>query len=150
MAGFKGKYEHAVDDKGRVSLPSKIRKYLAPEANDSFVITLGYENCLDLYPLDVWNAFEAQMLTRLNRHDAPDRDYIRRLMMSAHEVTLDKQARIMIPQEHMELAGISAQVIILGALDHIELWGPEHFRTYTNHLEQQPIETVAARVMGGR
>jgi AbrB family looped-hinge helix DNA binding protein len=49
MAGFKGKYEHTVDDKGRVSLPSKIRKSLNPEANDSFVITRGYENSLVLY-----------------------------------------------------------------------------------------------------
>ncbi|MFA6233077.1 MAG: division/cell wall cluster transcriptional repressor MraZ [Bacteroidota bacterium] len=149
MAGFKGKYDHSVDDKGRVSLPSKIRKALTPEAKDSFVITRGYENSLVLYPLDAWNRYETQMSTELNTHREEDRLFVRMIMMWAQEVTLDRQSRIMIPQELMEIAGISTQVVIIGALEKIEVWSPEFFRAYNERFADTTYEAVAARVMGG-
>jgi MraZ protein len=149
MAGFKGKYEHTVDDKGRVSLPSKIRKSLNPEANDSFVITRGYENSLVLYPLDAWNRYEEQMRSGLNQHREEDRLFIRMIMMWAQDVTLDRQSRIMIPKELTEIAGITTQVLIIGALEKIELWSPEHFHAYNERYADTTYEAVAARVMGG-
>jgi MraZ protein len=149
MAGFKGKYEHSVDDKGRVSLPSKVRKNLSPEAMDSFVITRGYEASLDLYPMDVWNQFEEQLRSNLNVHREQDRLYVRTLMMWAQEVGLDKQSRIMLPHDLMQIAGISTQVVIIGALEKIELWSPENFRQYHERNADQSYEDVAARVMGG-
>ena len=149
MAGFKGKYEHSVDDKGRVSLPSKLRKNLSPEANDSFVITRGYESSLDLYPMDVWNQLEDELRSKLNKHREEDRLFLRTLMMWAQEVTLDRQSRIMIPQELMEFAGVKEKVIIIGALEKIEIWSPESFRSYYERNAEQTYESVAARVMGG-
>ncbi|MCB2206280.1 division/cell wall cluster transcriptional repressor MraZ [bacterium] len=149
MAGFKGKYEHSVDEKGRVSLPSKLRKNLSPEAMDSFVITRGYENSLDLYPMDVWNQVEQQLQSSLNVHREQDRRYMRMLLKYAHEVGLDKQSRIMLPSELMELAGISSQVVILGSLQKIEIWSPENFRRYDEEFTDQSFEDVAAQVMGG-
>ena len=149
MAGFKGKYEHSVDDKGRVSLPAKIRKALNPEANDSFVITRGYENSLVLYPLDAWNRYEEQMKADLNTHREEDRLFIRMIMMWAHEVVLDRQSRIMLPQELTEIAAITNEVVIVGALEKIELWSPENFRAYNARYADTTYEAVAARVMGG-
>lgn len=149
MAGFKGKYDHSVDDKGRVSLPAKIRKNLSPEALDSFVITRGYDNSLDLYPQDVWNVFEEQLRSRANRHEEEDRLYIRTVMMWAQETSLDKQARITIPQDLLDFAGITGSVIIIGALDKIEIWSPENFRNYTERHADRSYESVAAHVMGG-
>lgn len=149
MAGFKGKYEHSVDDKGRVSLPSKLRKALSPEANDSFVVTRGYEKSLVLYPLDEWNRYEQQMKTGLNSHREEDRLFMRTIMMWAQDVSLDRQARIMLPQELMEIAGITTQVVIIGALEKIEIWSPEHFHAYNERYADTTYEEVAARVMGG-
>mgnify|MGYP000734203721 CR=1 FL=1 len=149
MTGFKGKYEHAVDDKGRVSLPSKLRKNLSPEANDSFVITRGYEFSLDLFPMDVWSQLEDELRSKLNKHREEDRLFLRTLMMWAQEVTLDRQSRIMIPQELMEFAGVTDKVIIIGALEKIEIWSPESFRSYHERNADQTYESVAARVMGG-
>lgn len=149
MAGFKGKYEHAVDDKGRVSLPSKLRKNLSPEANDSFVITRGYESSLDLYPMDVWNQLENELRSKLNQYREEDRLFLRTLMMWAQEVTLDRQSRVMIPQELMKIAGVTEKVIIIGALEKIEIWSPESFRNYYERNADQTYESVAARVMGG-
>ena len=149
MAGFKGKYEHSVDDKGRVSLPSKVRKNLSPEAMDSFVVTRGYESSLDLYPMDVWNQLEEKLRSQLNVHREQDRLFIRTLMMWAQEVVLDKQSRIMLPQDLMEIAGISTHIVIIGALEKIELWSPANFRQYHERYADQSYEDVAARVMGG-
>lgn len=148
MAGFKGKYEHAVDDKGRVSLPSKLRRNLSPDANDSFVITRGYEDSLDLYPLDEWNRLE-EKLRGLNMHLEAERLFIRTFLMHAQEVSLDRQSRIMIPQELMEFAAVKDKVIIVGALDKIEIWSPDNFRSYHERNADQSYESVAARVMGG-
>ncbi|MCZ7558058.1 MAG: division/cell wall cluster transcriptional repressor MraZ [Bacteroidia bacterium] len=149
MAGFKGKYEYAVDDKGRVNLPAKLRKNLSPEAQDSFVITRGYDISLDLFPLDMWNEFEQQLRNKTNRHEDDHRLYVRTVMMWAQETSLDKQSRITIPQDLMEFAGISGNVIIIGALDKIELWSPENFKAYYDRHAEQTYEAVAARVMGG-
>jgi MraZ protein len=149
MAGFKGKFEHAVDDKGRFSFPSKLRKALNPEANDSFVITRGYENSLAMYPLDAWNRFEEQMRAELNTHRKEDRRFIRYVMMWAQEVTLDRQSRIMMPHELMKFAGITGQVVVLGALETIELWSPENFREYSEFDGENSVEEIGARVMGG-
>jgi MraZ protein len=149
MAGFKGKYEHSIDEKGRVSLPSKLRKNLSPEAMDSFVVTRGFENCLDLFPLDAWNALEVELKSSLNKYKEEDRLFLRTITMWAHEVTLDKQARIMIPQELLEFAGISSHAVIIGALEKIEIWSPEEFQRYRDRFADQSYESVAARVMGG-
>jgi MraZ protein len=61
MSSFKGSYMYSVDDKGRVSLPAKLRKYVSPEANDTFVVTRGFEQCLFVYPLDEWNKLESSL-----------------------------------------------------------------------------------------
>jgi DNA-binding transcriptional regulator/RsmH inhibitor MraZ len=64
-------------------------------------------------------------------------------------VTLDRQSRIMIPKELTEIAGITTQVLIIGALEKIELWSPEHFHAYNERYADTTYEAVAARVMGG-
>ncbi len=137
-----------MDDKGRVSLPAKIRKNLAPEAQDSFVITRGYDGSLDLFPLDIWNNFEEQLRAQTNRHEGDDRLYIRTLMRWAQDTALDKQARITIPQDLLDFAGITSNVIIIGVLDKIEIWSPENFRKYDEQHADQSYEAVAASVMG--
>jgi MraZ protein len=149
VTGFKGKYEHTLDEKGRVSLPAKLRKSLAAGAADAFVITRGFENCLDLYPKEAWSKLEDELRGRLNMYNTEDRLFLRTILMWAHEVTLDKQARIMIPQELLDVAGITSGVTIIGALEKIEIWSTEEFQRYRDRYAEQSYEDVAARVMGG-
>lgn len=149
MAGFKGKYEHSIDDKGRVSLPSRMRKSLSSEAQDAFVITRGHETCLYLYPMDTWNTVEEDIRKRLNVHKEQDRLFMRTLLMWAHEVGLDKQARFPIPQELLDFAQIKGSVLLIGALDKIEVWSPDVFTQYLERHSDQSFEAVAAAVLGG-
>ena len=145
MSSFKGSYTYAVDDKGRVSLPAKLRKYVSPDANETFVITRGFERCLFVYPVDEWNKME-QNLRTLSSYDPQHRRFIRALLELAAEGQLDGQARLSIPQELRDYAGIRSEVRIIGTLDKIELWDPKVYEEYKDS-QPEPYESIAAKVM---
>lgn len=145
MSSFKGSYMYSVDEKGRVNLPAKLRKYVSPEANDTFVLTRGLEKCLFVYPVDEWNKLE-ENLRSLSSYDPEHRRFIRSLLELASECQLDGQARLTIPQELREYANIQSEVRIIGTLDKIELWSPNVYDDYKSS-QPEPYEDIAARVM---
>jgi MraZ protein len=145
MSSFKGSYTYAVDEKGRVSLPAKLRKYVSPEANETFVVTRGFEKCLFVYPVDEWNKLEGA-LRNLSSYDPEHRRFIRVLLELASESQLDSQARLSIPQELRDYAEIKDEVRIIGTLDKIELWNPKVYDEY-KVSQPEPYENIAARVM---
>jgi MraZ protein len=142
---FKGQAAYSVDSKARVAIPAKMRGEVRPEAKGGFTVTRGFERCIVLYPLDRWAEIEEE-IGALNMYNREVRDFVRRIMMWADEVTLDKQGRIRIPQPLIDFAGLGDRALILGAFDHIEIWDPDTFRSY---LDDQPTdyETLAERVM---
>lgn len=148
MAGFKGRAEYSVDNKGRVAIPAKMRSALNPEAQNAFVITRGLDTCIFLYPADRWREIEVE-IRNLNVFDSDNRGFIRGVLMWADDVVLDGQGRIGIPKELMQYAGITDRVLILGALDHIEIWEPDKFEAYLN-TRAADYEALAERVMVGR
>jgi MraZ protein len=139
MSSFKGSYAYSVDSKGRVNIPSRLRKYLSSEANDTFVITRGYEKCLSLYPLDEWLSLE-KAIRELSPSNPQHRYFTRTLLQFATESQLDGQSRITIPKELLQFAGINDHVLILGVLERIELWNPmiheEYSRSQSESYEQ--------------
>ena len=145
MPSFKGRYDYAVDEKGRIMRPYKLRRSLSPEAEGRFVVTRGEDPCLVLYPADVWQRIEAQ-LRQHNLYQQQVRLFLREFLAWAEDVELDGQHRIMIPREHLEWAGIQNRVIILGMLDRIELWSPERFAQH--QLSPEQFGQVAEWVMG--
>ncbi len=142
---FKGQFTYSVDSKGRVSIPSKLRKFISAEAKDTVVMTRGMLKCIDVYPLDEWQKLESK-LENLNTFHPKDSRFIRIILQNAIEDTLDTQARILIPQHLIEYAGIEKDVLILGALKKIEIWNP---KVYSEYLSQTPetYEQIAAEVM---
>lgn len=150
MSFFKGRETYSVDTKGRVNVPAKMRKSMAPEANDTFVITRGPDDdpCIYAYPLDEWKKFE-ENLKGLNQFNEQERFFLRTLLFWADEVTLDKQFRIMIPKSLLDFTGIEKNALILGAMDHIEIWDPETFDKYLGK-KTESYAAVAESVMGVR
>lgn len=144
MSSFKGSYEYSVDSKGRINIPAKLRKYVSAEANDTFVITRGFEKCLFAYPLDEWNAFE-HSVRKLSSSDPKHRYFTRTLLRWAAESQLDGQSRITIPKELLQFAGIENAVLILGVLERIEIWNPRIHQEYIN-TQPESYEDVAQRV----
>jgi MraZ protein len=144
MSGFKGRFNYSVDNKGRMNIPAKLRKSISPEANDSFIITRGFEQCLFVYPLDEWNKLE-QSIRELSPSNAQHRYFERALLQWATESPLDGQFRIIIPQELLKFAGIENEVMIIGVLERIEVWNPAIFDEYMN-TQPASYENVAESV----
>ena len=145
MSSFKGSYDYSVDNKGRINIPSRLRKYISPEANDTFVITRGYEQCLYVYPLDEWNKVE-ENIRQLSTTNPKHRFFMRTLLERATESQLDGQFRITIPKELLQFAGIENEVFIIGVLEHIEVWNPGTYAEYQK-TQAESYESVAQTVL---
>ena len=148
MTFFKGHQEFKVDAKGRVSIPAKMRKSVAKEANDTFAVTRGLDGCIEAYPLDEWKKKEEQY-EKLNQYDPKIRFYLRTVSMWTEEVALDSQQRIMLPKSLLDFAKINKDVLVLGNGDHIEFWDPEEHKQYLAK-QTESIEAIAETLMGNR
>jgi MraZ protein len=130
MRGFIGHYRYSVDHKGRVSFPARLRK-LIPKRKGwrNFITTKGLDGCLYVFPSAEWEQIE-QRLRERPRFEQTTRNFIREIMSNASPTDLDSQGRLPIPQYLLEMADIKDEVLIIGALDRLELWDPESYRTH--------------------
>ncbi len=145
MSSFKGRYSYSVDSKGRIALPAKLRKNVSPTANDTFIITRGFEQCLFVYPQDEWNKVE-ESVRGLSPSNPQHRFFVRTLLQWTADVQLDGQARITIPQDLLKFAGIENEVLILGVMERVEIWNPKIYEQYMNS-QPATYETVAESVL---
>ncbi|PSQ81986.1 MAG: division/cell wall cluster transcriptional repressor MraZ [Bacteroidetes bacterium QS_1_63_11] len=143
--GFKGQAEYSVDSKGRVAIPAKMRKSMSPQADETFTITRGFEDCIFLYPRNEWAEIEEE-IDDLNMYDREVRNFVRIIMRWANEVSLDGQGRISIPNPLLDFAELDGSALIIGAFNHIEIWNPEEFDGYLNE-QPEDYETLAESVM---
>ena len=114
---FRGEYNHTIDGKGRLIIPSRFRY----ELGESFVLTRGLDGCICIYPQNEWDLLEAKLreLPLTNRNS---RLVTRFLVGGAVSCELDKQGRILIPAPLREHAGLSKDVVLVGTLERIEIW----------------------------
>ncbi len=143
MASFKGQAEYSVDSKGRIAIPARMRNALRPEANNSFTITRGFEQCILLFPMDEWERREAE-IARLNTYRSEARSFVRTIMRWADETKMDGQGRIVVPKNLIEFAGLESAVLIIGVLDRIEIWNPKTFAAQAEQEADYPA--VAERI----
>ncbi len=144
MSSFKGSYRYSIDSKGRINLPAKLRKYMSPEANDLFVATRGYDNCIFIYPQDEWTKLE-QSIRHLSSTNPKQRFFTRTLCQYATELALDGQSRLSLPRELLQIAGLENEALIVGVLERIEIWNPKKFEEYQKG-QPESYETVAQTV----
>lgn len=122
---FIGEYNHTVDAKGRVSMPSKFRDDLG----ESFYITRGMEGCLFIYDQEEWKVMDEKLRTlKFTAKNA--RAFSRLFYAGAMEVNLDKQGRILIPPHLREFAALEKDVIIIGVSSRIEVWSKAKWEEY--------------------
>ncbi|NIS63127.1 MAG: division/cell wall cluster transcriptional repressor MraZ [Proteobacteria bacterium] len=117
---FRGRHEHTIDPKGRVSIPAKFREVLGKKYDDRLVIT-NFDGCLVAYPYEEWILLE-EKASSLSMVKKETRAFMRFFYSSAIECTLDKQGRILIPQTLREYADLDKEVILVGQLRKIEIW----------------------------
>ena len=117
---FMGQYNHTIDSKGRLIVPSKYRELLGEE----FVLTKGLDGCLVIYPMEEWETFENKLRT-LPLTNKNARTFSRFFVSGACTCELDKQGRILVPQPLREFAGLDKDVVLTGAINTIEIWNKE-------------------------
>lgn len=130
-----GEYLHTIDDKSRVSLPSKFRK----EMGSTVVIAPGIDSCLFIFTLKGWKEF-AERLSRPDSSSvlqADNRNFNRIIFGRATEVEVDSIGRILIPTHLCEHAGISDKVAIIGVLNRVEVWDEKVWSSYRTAVEKK-------------
>src|SRR5688500_15153828 len=122
---FLGSYQYQLDEKGRVSLPAAFRR---EAADQGFVLIQAYPPALSLYPEGEWLQVE-ERLRDLMKHQPDSRMYVLSMMANAVEVVPDSQGRILIPGRLKEAAELEGQVMLIGAIDKVEIWNPSKFQS---------------------
>ncbi len=119
---YTGEYNHTVDTKGRLILPSKLREALG----DEFVVTKGMEGCLFVYDKIEWSKFE-EKLNGLSITNRESRKALRFFLSGAVTAEVDKQGRFLIPTNLREHAGLTKDVVLVGCGRNVEIWDKERW-----------------------
>jgi len=123
MPGFSGKYYYSLDDKGRLMIPAPFREIIYANYSPKLYVTnSAFDNCLNIYPFEEWVKME-EKVRGLPRSDRAVRYFLRRVIASAVEVEVDKQGRVLVPQAHRTDAKLDSEVVLVGQVEMIELWG---------------------------
>ena len=137
MNPVKGEYKHSIDAKGRLAMPARLRE----ELGERFTVTKGLDGCLAVYPEKEWEALEDRIRGLGNGEKA--RRVKRYYFANAFDAQLDAQGRILIPANLREFADLQKDVVVIGQLDHAEIWNSEKWRVYNEAID---AESVAADV----
>jgi transcriptional regulator MraZ len=130
---FRGSSYNTLDSKHRVKIPSRYVDILRGNQETHLVLTI-FEGYLLAYPQSTW-AKEEQKLLGLDQFTKENRDHIRKLSAKAEDCFLDKQGRVVIPQALRELAKIRNNVVVVGMINHFEIWDRERYESYQNKQE---------------
>lgn len=133
-----GEFNHSIDAKGRLIIPSKLRESLG----EHFMITKGMDGCLFLYPDNEWKAFEEKLNT-LPLTNKKARDFKRFFVGSSVDGELDKQGRVLLPSALRTYAGLEKEVVLAGVLDKVEIWNRDAWEAHTAEVEEN-IEDIAS------
>ena len=137
---FRGRYEHTIDPKGRLSIPSRYRDELAARRITTLVLSEG-DRCVSAFPLDEWEKVEESL--RQHSPFSPERrNMVRVMVASAKECPVDRAGRTLVPPKLREFAGLKKDVVIAGALESFEIWSRERWIDMSS-------TTVDIRPIGG-
>ena len=127
---FLGEFTHTIDDKGRLTIPAKLRGLLAA----GLVVTRGFDQNLMLYPLEGWREL-ARRIAERPLSDEDMRAFRRRVFAGAVDLTPDRQGRILLPQYLRDFAAINNEVVIAGMFDYLEIWSIEAWQSVRESIE---------------
>ena len=146
MSHFLGEFDCKLDAKGRMVIPSNLKKQLPEAEAEGLVINRGFEKHLVVYTKKEWNKITDE-LSKLNQYEEKNRTFLRYFTRGATELTLDSANRVLLPKSLMEYAGIQTEVTLLCQFNKIEIWATE---AYEAHMDSEPenFAALAEEVMG--
>ena len=137
---FHGTFEHTLDAKNRLTVPSKLRNAFA----DGAFLVRSSEKCIALYPLARYSALTEAALSGLNPLSSQARELKRYFHSNAQQVELDSAGRVMLTPRQLEHAGIERDVAVIGADDCLELWDPSTWEAYHRDLSARGADLTAS------
>jgi MraZ protein len=139
---FMGEYQHNIDKKGRVFIPARLREGLG----DAFVLTKGLDSSLFAFPMAEWRELE-QKIRSLSFTNRDSRAFSRFLFSGASECEIDKQGRILIPQNLRDHAHLVKEAVIIGVSSRVEIWSGDIWENYKNSASSS-YEDIAEKIVG--
>ena len=142
---FSGKYQHNIDQKGRLSIPAKFRDILSHKyGSDTLILTRFLDNCIVAYPLAEWKKIEnkAQDLSTMKKDV---RTFLRLFYANATEINIDAQGRILIPPTLRDFAKLGKEIVLVGFLNKIEIWSKEEWECFENQNHNN-LEELAENI----
>ncbi|MFH2218657.1 MAG: division/cell wall cluster transcriptional repressor MraZ [Pseudomonadota bacterium] len=131
---FRGSSFHTIDSKGRLIVPARFRDTIRAGGGESLMLS-GMDACLVAYTREGWAKIEAKILNMAERSETMRR--FRRIFIGgASECACDKQDRILIPPNLREYAVLNKDIVLVGVLDHFEIWSRESWDTENLSLEE--------------
>jgi len=136
---FRGEFQHSIDAKGRTSLPVSFRELLSAGGNDRLIATAALDPCLLLYPLPAFEELEKKLLA-LPSMDRRVRLVKRALIGRAHEISIDRNGRVLVPPPLREYASLARDLVFVGQISFIELWSQERWSPETEPFEPEQVQ----------
>ena len=149
MINILGTYECKADAKGRIMLPSPLKKQIASVLKDGFVIKRSvFNKCLEIHPMSEWKKIIDQV-NQLNRFVKKNNDFIRSYMSGLKIVNADSSSRVLIPKDLLEFAGLEKQIVLSSSVNIIEVWDKnEYEKSVSKSLKK--FGDLAEEVMGNK
>ena len=138
-----GYYEHNLDDKGRLMIPSRLREGLV--SGSPLYVLRGFDGCLAIYNESAFNKLYSS-LEEYNYNDKNARNYIRALLSSVTQLNVDKLGRIQIPVTILEKYKISRETAVIGVGDHFEIWDKKIYQEYEKN-NSEAFEIIAEQLV---
>jgi MraZ protein len=148
MINLIGTYECKMDAKGRVMLPTALKKQLERALHEGFVIKRAvFQPCLELYPMSEWNVL-MEKVNKLNRFNKKHNDFIRSFTAGVKIVEPDTTGRVLIPKDLIAFSGVKKQIVMSSSVNIIEIWDKDK---YEQAIEASTADfaKLAEEVMGG-
>ena len=136
-----------MDAKGRLMVPSALKKQLAPMLQNGFVLKRSvFQPCLELYPMEQWDEM-MQKINKLNRFRKKNNDFIRRFTAGVKTVEVDTNGRLLIPKDLIGFAGIGKEIVLSSAINIIEIWDKDKYENAIDAASDD-FADLAEEVMG--
>lgn len=147
MVNLIGTYECKVDTKGRLMVPSALKKQLSPVLEEGFVLKRSvFQPCLELYPMKEWNNLMLK-INALNRFKKKNNDFIRRFTAGVKTVEVDANGRLLIPKDLVGFAHIDKEIVLSSAINIIEIWDKDKYENAIDAAADD-FADLAEEVMG--
>jgi len=141
---FYGEYEHSMDRKGRLIIPSKFREVFKENYVERFFVTRGLDTCLFVFAEDEWKKQESRFRS-LSFTNREARQFNRLYFSGACEVTCDRQGRILVPQYLKDFAKIKNDAIVVGVSNRMEIWAKDQWQEFYRNTKDS-FEKIAENV----